>query len=162
MTHIPRFALVAFAATACAGPELPPFSDADRAAIADSVTAGMHSYEAAIKALDVEGIMGHYLVSPEFRFIENETVYGLEELRPVVEGLASLRGYEGGFGPIHVRVLVPGAALADAPFTDVLTDSAGVVTRLRGTVTWVWVRTPEGWRIVHGHAYAVPDTARGG
>ncbi|HSW31704.1 MAG TPA: AtzH-like domain-containing protein [Longimicrobiales bacterium] len=162
MTHVSRLALVAFVAAACAAPEAPPFTDADKAAIADSIEAAMHSYDAAIKALDVGGVWAHYTASPDFRFIENEAVYSLEELRPVVEGLRSLRSYEGGFGEIHVNVLGREAALADAPFIDVFTDSAGVVARVRGTVTWVWIRTPEGWRITHGQAYAVPDTTKGG
>jgi len=157
MVKTVALALVALATVACGGSTTVPFTDSDRTAIADSVLAGMRSYEAAIKALDVQKTVGHYTTA--FRAIENEEVYSFEEWTGLVqEMLGSLRAYDGGFGEIHVNVLDRDVALADAPFLDVFTDSAGVVTRLKGTVTWVWVRTPEGWRIIHGHAYAVPDT----
>jgi ketosteroid isomerase-like protein len=119
----------------------------------------MNAYAAAIRALDVQRVLGYFGDPEQFRFIDNGTVYSHAELKPMVQGLfGSLRSYEGGFGSIHVNVLNHDAAVADAPYTDVFTDTTGVVTRIRGVVTWVWVRTPEGWRIVHGQAFGAPDS----
>ena len=47
-------------------------------------------------------------------------------------------------------------ALAGASFTRVLTDTAGAVTRDWGTVTWVWIRDGEQWRLIHGQAVHYP------
>ena len=133
--------------------------EAERAAIGDSVTAAMRSYEDAVKALDVDRIVGHYAADSQFRFIDNETVYAYDQLVDHVRrALPSLRSLEGGFSDIRVHALSRDIALADAGYLDIFTDSAGTVTRVRGTVTWVWARRPEGWRIVHGHAVALPDT----
>lgn len=144
---------------ACATPESAPLTESERVAITDAVVAGMHDYEAAIKALDVQRVLAHYQSDSQFRFIDNETVYSYDSLGSLVQQLfGSLRGYDGGFGPIHVNVLSRDAAIADAPYTDVYTDTAGAVTRIQGMVTWVWVRGPSGWRITHGQAFSGPAT----
>jgi ketosteroid isomerase-like protein len=159
MSRILCFALVVVASTSCARPEVAPLTDADRAAVADSVTAGMRAYEDAIKAKDVQRVLGLYGDSAQFRLIDNETVVSYAALRSMLPQLfGSLRSYGGGFGSIHVNVLSRDVALADAPYVDILTDTAGAVTRIRGAVTWVWLRGPRGWRIIHGQAYGTPDT----
>ncbi len=160
MTQNLKLALVVAVAAGCAKPAATPLTEADRAAIRDSVTAAMRTYEAAIKARDVDRVLGHYVQTPQFRLVDNETVYSYDALRPMVQQLfGSLRNYEGGFGTIHVNALTRDVALADAPYTDVYTDTTGAVTRVRGMVTWVWVHGPDGWRIVHGQAYGAPDTS---
>jgi ketosteroid isomerase-like protein len=160
MTQKLKFALVVAVAAGCARPAATALTEAERAAIGDSVTAAMRSYEAAIKVRDAERVLAHYVQTPQFRLVDNETVYSYDALRPMVQGLfGSLRSYEGGFGPIHVNALSRDVALADAPYTDVYTDTTGTVTRVHGVVTWVWVHGADGWRIVHGQAFSAPDTA---
>jgi len=160
MSCIARFALVTILTAACTRPAATPLTEAERAAVADSVAAAMQSYEDAVLALDLERIIGHYAADSQFRFIDNETMYSYAQLTGHVrQAFPSLRSLEGGFGDVRVHVLSRDAALADAGFLDVFTDTAGAVTRVRGTVTWVWARRPEGWRIVHGHAAGFPDTA---
>ncbi len=159
MFRVFRIALAVAWATACAQPGAAPLTDSDRAAIADSVTAGMRAYEDAIKAKDVQRVLGLYGDSAQFRFIDNETVVSYAALRSMLPQLfGSLRSYGGGFGSIHVNVLSRDVALADAPYVDIFTDTTGAVTRIRGAVTWIWLRGPGGWRIVHGQAYGTPDT----
>lgn len=158
MPRILCVAMVAVVAVGCAesGATL---SDADRVAVADSVAAAMHSYEAAVKSLDVQRVLAHYGDSARFRFTDNGTAYSYAEMRRMVQQLfGSLRSLGGGFGAINVTVLSRDVALADGPYTDIFTDTSGTVMRIRGTVTWVWTRGPDGWRIVHGQAFGAPDT----
>jgi ketosteroid isomerase-like protein len=160
MSRILSLALVVTTAASCAGPGAGPLTEAERAAIADSVTAGMHAYEAAIKSLDAQRVLALYGDSSHFRLIDNDNTYSYNAVRTMVSQLfASLRSYEGGFGAIRVNALRRDVALADAPYTDVFTDTAGTVTRVRGLVTWVWLHGVDGWRIVHGQSYGVPETA---
>lgn len=153
--------LVTLCTLACRPSSQGDLAAADQSAITDSVLAAMRSYEAAVKALDAEGALRHFAADSQFRLIDNETTlsYGqvAQQLRQM---FPSLRSFDGGFSNIRVHVLRSDVALADASYIDIITDSSGAVTRLRGTVTWVWMHGPDGWRIVHGHAVAVPDSAQ--
>ena len=160
MSHIARLAPLPMLTAACGSPAAAPLTEADRMAIADSVTAAMESYEQAVLALDPDRIVDHYAADSQFRLIDNETVYSYGQLVDHVRhALPALRSFEGGFHDIRVHVLNRDVALADAGVREAFTDSAGAVTRVRGTVTWVWARRPDGWRLVPARAAASPDTA---
>lgn len=145
-------------AAAC-GPRATP-ADFDRAAVADSVTAAMRAYAAAFPGRDADAVTRFYLNDPDFRVYFDGALSRYDEMVAIVRNLlGSLRSIEGSFDDIQVTVLGPGAAVATTPFRDVLVDTTGTTTRLRGLVSWTWVRRSEGWRIIHGHAVHVPDTA---
>jgi ketosteroid isomerase-like protein len=128
------------------------------AAIIDEIIAGMHAYEGAVKRLDAEATIAFYIDSPDFRFYDGGQPATYAEMAAGVRAMFDgLKEFRGGFEAIQVTVLGASAAIATSPYVDILTDHAGAVTELRGSVSWAWVHTPSGWRIIHGNALHVGE-----
>ena len=140
------------------------FDAATRAAVRDSVTAAMRGYQAAVATLDPAQIMPYYSTDTSFRVVEGQAVFtrdGIGELLGALKG--TLKSFGGGFNYDSLRVLPlsPTAAVATAPYVDVLVDTAGVTTTIHGSVMWVWARQDDRWRIVGGQAApAAPVVSR--
>lgn len=146
--------------TACQESAPRPLSATDRQLVVDSVAAAMEAYAAAFATLDAEKIVRFYKADPDFRMYADGAPVTGEALATQVRGMmAGLRAIDGKFTAIQVTVLSRDAAVATSPFEEVLTDTAGVATEMRGTVSWTWVREPEGWRIMHGNAAYLPANA---
>ena len=130
-----------------------------RSQVVDSVTAAMHAYAAAFVTRDAEAAIRFYVNAPDFRMYDGGTPATYSELTGAIRGMMpGYKAIEGYFDDIQVTVLGPTAAVATSPFRDVYRDTAGVITRVRGTVSWTWVRRSDGWRIMHGNALHLPDT----
>ena len=135
-----------------------PLSPGQQAEVVRGVTAAMRAYEEAVKALNADATASFYIDSPDFRFYDGGQPATYAEMTAGVRAMfAGLRQLEGGFESIQVTVLGPSAAIATSPYVDILTDHDGTVTRLRGTVSWAWVHTPNGWRILHGNAMHIGE-----
>lgn len=145
----------ALALTACGADTSKDMDDATRAAVRDSVTVAMRAYEAAVSSMDLDRIMPFYSNDSSFRVVDGQAVFtraGIQDLMQALTG--SLKSLGGGFNYDSLRVLAlsPHAAVATAPYVDVLVDTAGVTTTIRGSVMWVWARQGDRWRIVGGQA----------
>ena len=130
-------------------------TDAVRAEVRDSVTAGLRGYEAAIESMDSARIAAYFSSDPAFRAAMGRAVLPREAVLAWAGSLrATLRSYGGGFtfDSLAITVLSPTSAAAVVPYEDIMTDTAGVVTTLRGTATWIWARTDTGWHIAGSHA----------
>ncbi|HEX9164295.1 MAG TPA: DUF4440 domain-containing protein [Gemmatimonadales bacterium] len=129
----------------------------DAAGIRASVERAMHSYLGAIKALDVDRAVNHYLDDPAMHVWNDGVRFDYAAwVAAARANLAPLRSIEGSWGEMTVVPLPPDAAVASASFEETVTDNSGVVTEIRGAVTWVWVRVDGEWRIIHGHAVHLP------
>lgn len=170
----PLFALVLAAATAlvltgalsrCSKPLSQPGAEAEsnvnaaeREKIASEVTDAMNSYVNAIKALDIERVIGHYANEPEFRVFMDGKVSDYDAyVSQARADLSQASGFEGGWQGITVVLLGPRAAAAAAPFREVIIDKGGQRIAIKGAVTWIWVRRGSEWKILYGHATHEPD-----
>jgi len=110
------------------------------------------SYGSAIKALDIERVIGHYAKEPSSGFLWTGRSPTMTLMFPSESGYRSSERYRrrvrgdnrDGSGP-------PGGAAA-SPFREVIIDKAGQRTAIKGTVTWTWVRRGPEWKILYGHA----------
>lgn len=150
--------LLVCVAAGCRPDQAGPMTAAQHQAVVDSVTAAMAAYAASFPGRDPEAITRFYANHPDFRYYYDgqPTTYP-QTVSMIRSVMGSLRSVEGAFDSMQVTVLSASAGIATARFRDVLTDTTGAVARLRGTVSWTWVRTPDGWRIMHGNASHTAD-----
>lgn len=152
--------LVACASNASNGREQ-PLSDAEKRAIAKTVDSLMHAYLDAVAAKNADAVIAYYANDPEFMAYFDATPMNYETIATTVRGMfGGLRAVK--LEPVTVSVTVLGrdAAVAGFPFREAFMDTAGRVTPLRGTASWTWKRSGDQWRIIHGDAVHLPDTAR--
>jgi ketosteroid isomerase-like protein len=125
-----------------------------------SVDSAMHAYLNALTNLDTEGVIGHYAKDPEFLgYMDGVPVDYATQSNNVRTLFGSLESIA--LDPVEVVVTPLGndVAIASFNFNEVLTDTAGVATPLKGTVSWVWRRNSAGWAMIHVHAVHYPDGA---
>lgn len=135
------------------------FTPEAQAAQADTIRARMESYAAALAARDAERILSHYVQGPEFRLYVDGTLYTYDDMVGVASSMArTLSALEVRWDSVNVTSLGRGAAIAGATFRRVLTDTAGAVSRDRGTASWIWVRRDGQWRSIHGHGVHYAET----
>jgi uncharacterized protein (TIGR02246 family) len=126
--------------------------ESQRHHVAHSVEQAMQSFEAAERALDAEGLIGHFAGGPDFYIYNDGHRLTYDVMASAVRGaFPTLQSMEGGFSDIHVIVLAPDAALATARFQETMTARAGAVVRQRGVASWLWRKVDGQWRITYGH-----------
>lgn len=120
-------------------------------AIVRQVTAEFAGYDKALRANDVAALNGYFFDSPTTtRFGNAENLYGYAEI-------AAYRAGAGGPGS--------GARRERTVITTYGKDYATVATLSRGRpgkvgrTLQVWLRLPQGWRIVAAHVSAIDDPA---
>ena len=160
-----RLAVLALAipAVACTsnprGDETASDPGSARAALVASVDSAMHAYLLALTSHDAEGVVSHYANDPEFvAYIDGIPVdYATQSsnVRTLFGGIESIA-----LEPVTVVVtpLTGDLAIASFTFRQVLTDTAGVATHLKGAASWVWRRNGSGWTLIHGHGVHYPDS----
>ena len=154
-----RIVLAAFALTVLAAcqPATTEFTDAERAAIRDTVTQLADVVFEAFRALEVDRFMAPY--GSEFIWAENG-VLGTNRDSLVGAWSGVFAGIQevtsGDWGEVHVEVLGPDAAVFTAAFDWTGVDTSGVETEVAGVWTTIWTRTDEGWKIIHGHESLLP------
>jgi ketosteroid isomerase-like protein len=148
------FALIVLAACQ---PTVTELTDAERAAIRDTVTQLADDVFDTFKALDVDGFMTPY--GPEFIWAENG-VLGTNRDSLVGAWSGVFAGIQevtsGEWGEAHVDVLGPDAAVFTATFGWTGVDTSGAEMEVTGVWTTIWARTNEGWKIIHGHESMPP------
>lgn len=109
-------------------------------------------YEAALVQNDVEKLVAMFWAGPEvMRFGVTENLYGPEELNEFRKGRPSAN-----LGRAIKRLDIVSFGLDFASITLEFERpiAAGIV---RGRQSQVWVRLPEGWRIVQAHVSLLPS-----
>jgi ketosteroid isomerase-like protein len=154
-----RIALAAFALIVLAAcqPATTEFTDAERAAIRDTVTQLADAVFATFRALDVDGFMAPY--GSEVIWSENG-VLGANRDSLVGAWSGVFAGIQevtsGDWGEVHVDVLGPDAAVFTAAFDWTGVDTSEAEVEVAGVWTTIWARTDEGWKIIHGHESLLP------
>jgi ketosteroid isomerase-like protein len=139
------------------GDNATPDPQVSKEVLVASVDSAMHAYLTALTNLDAEGVIGHYANDPEFLgYMDGVPVdYATQSanVRALFGGLESIA-----LDPVDVVVTPLGSDVAIASFTfsEVLTDTAGVATPLKGAVSWVWRHNGAGWAMIHVHAVHYP------
>jgi hypothetical protein len=108
-------------------------------------------YEEALVNNDVDTLMGMFWAAPQvMRFGVSENLYGAEELeafrkaRPMVNLARTVT---------RLDIVSFGRDFASITLEFERPSAAGT---LRGRQSQVWVRLPEGWRIVQAHVSLLP------
>jgi hypothetical protein len=118
----------------------------------------MHSYIDAIRELNYDKTVAHFLNSPDFFFCSDGQISTYDNLLKQVSDLyKNLQRYQGDWDTINIRVLNPEVVAALAPFHEIYTDKSGDETRIKGEVTWVAVRKNGEWKFAYAHATSKPD-----
>jgi len=102
---------------------------------------------------DLDGFMRPYLTGPDATFMAADVVRGYDAIRDFYRG----SWFRGGaptvnlaYRGIEMRPLGPNHALVLGKWF-VSDKTTGQETR-HGTFSLTWVRTPQGWRILHDHS----------
>lgn len=123
-----------------------------------AVDSAMHAYLTALTRLDAEGVIKHYANDPAFLiYMDGVPVDYVTQSSNVRTLFGSLKSIT--LEPVTVIVTPLGrdVAIASFTFSEVLMDTAGAATPLKGAVSWVWRRNSAGWTTIHGHAVHYPD-----
>ncbi|HKW46960.1 MAG TPA: nuclear transport factor 2 family protein [Gemmatimonadaceae bacterium] len=134
---------------------------ADSTAVADAVRLQFDSLTAAIRRVDVEGMLMFYADDSTLtRAIDGRLLRGRAVVeRDFREGFRQVRRIDSlVIGNSQLRVLGPNAVVMTVPLREVFTDTTGARTSLHGTWTSVWARGAKGWRIVQDAAVHVPES----
>ncbi len=156
-TIIPALAFCV-AAVACQ-PATTELTEEQKAAIADTVSQLADTFFEDFRALDFDRMMAPY--GSEVVWAENGALgTNRDSLVTAWSGLiaAIQEVTSGDWGEVHVKVLGPDAAVFTATFDWAGVDSSGAQVGNPGVWTTVWLRTDEGWKIVHGHESYVTES----
>jgi len=132
-------------------------TDAEKAAIADTVRQQADAFYDAFRTLDFDRAMGAF--GTDLVWAENAALGANRDSM-----VTAWRGYfdalrevtSGDWREVHIEVLGPDAAVFSGTFDWVGVDTTGAPAGSRGAWTAVWVRTAAGWKITHGHESWVP------
>ena len=134
-------------------------SDADRGAVESAVRQAINDFVAAAERVDTERVFGFFTRSPGFAVADNGTfLTSRDAFHEAVAGFyKNLRSQDVQMGDMRIVPLAPDKAVATGIGTVVRTDVSGV-TAVPRTFNWtfVWVREPDGWKILHGHESFLP------
>ena len=159
-----RVALVSGPLLAGCGPTAPPpFTEAHRAAIQDSVLQLLGEFTEMVNDGDLAGMLGVYADDPAFHWVENGGIAypsyaALVRTFEVLEGtLAELRL---SIENPRVLPLAPGVASVTSSYRQFFADTTGAEFDVQGAMTITVVHRPEGWRFLTGHASQLPGRGR--
>ena len=145
------FAVAANAACATAVPAAAPApaEGSDAAAIRQVLEASAQAWNRG----DMDGFLRPYLDSPQTTFMGTDVVRGLPAIRQFYQGTwwrngapAGLLSYRG----IEVRPLGRDYALSTGHW--ITSDRSTGQQSRSGIFSLTWMRTPQGWRIIHDHS----------
>ncbi len=153
-----RSLVVLVAALGCAPAAPTSLREADKARVVAEALAATESLFVAIEARDSARALALFAEDSGVRLIEGGS-YTRREIAAFAGDLyRSMRSIESGLdGTPDVSVLSRDAAVVSGRYRDVLTDTTGKRTEVRGAGTWVLVRRQGRW--VMQHVHATPDPA---
>jgi hypothetical protein len=135
-------------------------TDAQRAAIGDSVEQAWSEIMAGARALDAARIRAGYVQKPTVvinGLIVEDYDSQFEETR---RWLGSLRQLDATYDHVHLEVLTPAAAVATMNHHLRWTDTVGAKGEWHSAWTAVFRRIEGQWRIVYSHESVLPVTAK--
>jgi uncharacterized protein (TIGR02246 family) len=135
-------------------PQSPSMTTASANAVMAEVRAANDNLLAAVATADADRVFAVYSRRPDFAVADNGVLYtSVDTVREVYRGI--YRGFRGiaiTMDTTRVAVISSNAAVMTGLGTVTSTDTAGVrQPSMRLTVTILWVREPEGWRVRQMH-----------
>jgi ketosteroid isomerase-like protein len=135
-------------------------TDAQRAAIGDSVEQAWSEIMAGARALDPARIRAGYVQKPTV--VINGLI--IEDYDSQFEGirrwLGSLRQLDATYDHVHLEVLTPAAAVATMNHHLWWTDTLGAKGEWHSAWTAVFRRTEGQWKVVYSHESVLPVTMK--
>jgi ketosteroid isomerase-like protein len=134
-------------------------TDAERDGVVAALEQATISFEAAERARDADKLLSHFEDEPGFHLYSDGQRASYKEMADAVrEAFPRLRSIEGGFEDVRIMVLSGEYALVSCRLRETITDVRGGVARHQGAASWLWRKTPNGWRIAYGQVDHYPDT----
>jgi hypothetical protein len=126
-------------------------TDAQRAAVADTVRQQTDAFIAAFNHMDASVFIEQTATIEAFA--ESGTLYpSADSLARQVRGfVAGIRSLDVGWDQLHVTVLAPDAGVVTGTFHENVVDKAGKTTKFHGAWSGVYQRRDGKWRIVQAH-----------
>jgi uncharacterized protein (TIGR02246 family) len=133
-------------------------TEAQRAAIADTVRALTNEVMAAFDQIDVDRAFSYYSDAEDAGYAEGGKLYSFEALVAQYRAIyAGLRDQKGELRESKTTVLVPDAAVLTAGGAYSMTDTTENTFGGQFAWTLVWVRRDGKWKILHSHASEVAE-----
>jgi len=113
--------------------------------------------DAAIER-DVDMILSLCDDSPEFLYIGDGQVYNYTNFVKVEHsGFASFQRHQLSWDTLHIKILGSDVVAAYAPFHQVITDTIGIESRLKGGVSWIAVQKDGILKLRYGQSWHAMD-----
>jgi uncharacterized protein (TIGR02246 family) len=154
----PALAALSLALLASCQPAGTRLTDAQRAAVADTVR------QLTERVLDLTGDadawMDLFATGPEFKYVQNGVILSRDDLAEEMETFLGVCAEQSwAWDDMHVVVLGPEAAVVTAIYHGAFTDTAGQRFIFdRAVVTYVYSYRDGAWKIVQAHEYFPPDS----
>lgn len=134
-------------------------ADADRAAVEASVRQATNDFVNAAQKLDAERVFGFFSSNPGFAVANNGTyMTSRDQFHDAIVGYyKGFRSQEIQIANAHIAPLSPDLAVETLIGTFAPTDDSGTKAAPR-TFNWtfLWVREPQGWKVLQGHQSYLP------
>jgi ketosteroid isomerase-like protein len=150
-------AAIVFAAGCSTAPK--PMSDAERAALADSVTQAANSMFASFATKpSADAMLSYYLHGDALVHAEYGMIFPTYDslVKAVRAGVQSLRSAAMTLDQKRVTVLDRDVVVLTALINGAMKDTAGKETPFHEAWTSVWHRTSDGWKIAADHESTAP------
>lgn len=151
-------ALVLSATVSCAPSAPAALSDAQRAAIADTVKQQAARLYEAENRRDADVFIAEATDDPDFRYVANGNLFPSKDSlsKSAHARVKSLKSLTYTLKDAGVTVLSPDAAVFTGSYDETAVDSTGKTLTFRDGWTAVYARRNGQWKIVHGHFSRAP------
>lgn len=107
---------------------------------------------------DVDLILSFCDDSPEFLFIGDGQEYNYSNFVKVEHsGFSSIQRHQLSWDTLHIKILSSDVVAAYAPFHQIITDTTGIESRLKGGVSWIAVQKDGVLKLRYGQAWHAKD-----
>ncbi len=128
-----------------------PLSADEHAEVVFSADSATRAFLDAELARDVERVISH--LAPEFYMYVDGTRSDFDSVTAQIRRtFPTLTSFQAEFLDIEVIVLGRNGALVSTRFRDVITDTSGTTTRMRGATNFAWQRRGADWLMVYADA----------
>ena len=148
-----RWRLVLVCASAACG-RVPEFTQAQRAAVGDTIRTEANRVIAALASRQVDSLADLFTRDADFVYVDNGRIYpDNAALKAAATPFFGRLGSAGGrWDPAHVLVLAPDAGAFTGVFRAEMADTAGAPLWTDGKIwTFVYQRRAGRWQIVQAH-----------
>lgn len=130
--------------------------DVESTTVADSIRVLTNNLAASWERLDPDEYLGWFASDLVFYF-EGQRVGRSEFDASVNAAMRALRSSTFEILDPHVQILAKDVATISFRLREVMVDTTGATTDLRGALTLIWSRRADGWKVVLAHESLPPS-----